>query len=287
MGRSAMIPDDEEESSTLHEARQTDWRIYLSLLFGSLCVVAILSLGAATRPKWQGAGPWMAAADAAGRVQIKRRPLGPTGGSANKSRPAFPADLDAGLLSRWTRTRHWRARYAALLHPEEKAPSTPAASRDQQPSAAGRASAAAKAASAAAAAARAAASATARPKAAAAAEAAANQPSARPAATKPAEAAAVAADQRSDAPWQDLLRLPWQPLLRQQDVQRGLSYYGTGSRMRRLATKLLAGRPIKAYTLGGSVTAGQGASRPAANFVSRFFQFINATFPHRWTKKQL
>lgn len=36
------------------------------------------------------------------------------------------------------------------------------------------------------------------------------------------------------------------------------------------------------YTLGGSVTRGLGATRPEHNYANRFFQLVNASFPHRW-----
>ncbi|KAL4448549.1 hypothetical protein ABPG75_005768 [Micractinium tetrahymenae] len=75
--------------------------------------------------------------------------------------------------------------------------------------------------------------------------------------------------------------LPWQPLLGQHEVARGLSYWGSGERLQRVAAKLLAGQPIKAYTLGGSVTMGRGASRRDLNYAARFFEFLNHTFPHR------
>ncbi|KAL4429381.1 hypothetical protein ABPG77_005155 [Micractinium sp. CCAP 211/92] len=75
--------------------------------------------------------------------------------------------------------------------------------------------------------------------------------------------------------------MPWKPLLSHRDVRRGLSYYGSGDRLQALLAKLQAGRPIKAYTLGGSVTKGQGASAPEKGYASRFFEFINATWPHR------
>ena len=39
--------------------------------------------------------------------------------------------------------------------------------------------------------------------------------------------------------------LPWEPLLTQDDLQRGIGYYGSGARIRRVAAKLLAGKPIK------------------------------------------
>lgn len=77
------------------------------------------------------------------------------------------------------------------------------------------------------------------------------------------------------------LDLPWEPLLTTAELRRGLAYYGSGARLQALASKLLAGRPVKVYTLGGSVTGGGGSSyAPATAYVSRFFQWINATFPH-------
>lgn len=46
-----------------------------------------------------------------------------------------------------------------------------------------------------------------------------------------------------------------------------------------------AGTPLspfffQAYTLGGSVTKGQGARTPQAGYAERFFGFLNATWPH-------
>ncbi|KAL4440672.1 hypothetical protein ABPG77_000381 [Micractinium sp. CCAP 211/92] len=74
---------------------------------------------------------------------------------------------------------------------------------------------------------------------------------------------------------------PWRPLLRSEELQRGLAFYGSGARIQRVASKLLAGHPIKAFTIGGSVTRGAGASSPDRSFPERFFAFLNATFPHR------
>lgn len=37
------------------------------------------------------------------------------------------------------------------------------------------------------------------------------------------------------------LQLPWEPLLTETDVARGLSYYGSGRRLQAVAAKLLAG----------------------------------------------
>ena len=73
---------------------------------------------------------------------------------------------------------------------------------------------------------------------------------------------------------------PWRPILHPSQLQRGLAFYGSGGRIERVAAKLLAGRPIKAFTTGGSVTNGGGASSDATAYPARFFKFLNATFPH-------
>ena len=85
----------------------------------------------------------------------------------------------------------------------------------------------------------------------------------------------------SPAPLQRRLALPWKPILTREELRRGISYYGSGRALDRVAAKLLAGKAIKAVALGGSVTAGGGSSHPSLNYVSLFFNFINETFPHR------
>lgn len=75
--------------------------------------------------------------------------------------------------------------------------------------------------------------------------------------------------------------MPWEPLLTDEEVQRAEGYYGTGRRIRNVASKLMAGQPIQVYTLGASVTRGLGATRPEHNYANRFFSIINATFPHK------
>lgn len=77
------------------------------------------------------------------------------------------------------------------------------------------------------------------------------------------------------------LQFPWKRLLSDEEVQQGIAHYGGGSRLRRVAQKLLAGQPVKVYTLGGSVTFGHGVDDPRLSYPSLFFQFINASFPHR------
>ena len=77
------------------------------------------------------------------------------------------------------------------------------------------------------------------------------------------------------------LIVPWDPMLAAEDVRRGLTYYGSGKRLQAVAAKLLSGEPIKLFTLGGSVTKGQGASSTKAAYPYRLSEFINATFPHR------
>eukprot|EP00887_Chlorella_sp_A99_P000276 scaffold13.g276.t1 len=86
--------------------------------------------------------------------------------------------------------------------------------------------------------------------------------------------------QQASQQWRIGSALPWAQLLSEEEVQRAQGYYGSGRRMRAVAAKLLAGRPIKAYTLGGSVTRGLGASAPNASYPARFFQFVNSSFPH-------
>lgn len=82
------------------------------------------------------------------------------------------------------------------------------------------------------------------------------------------------------------LPLPWQPLLSNAARRRGLAFYGSGRRIERVAARLLAGLPITAATLGGSVTVGagstgqKGGSKPNA-YPQLFFRFLNASFPHR------
>ena len=76
------------------------------------------------------------------------------------------------------------------------------------------------------------------------------------------------------------LRVPWVPALTREEALRGLSYYGSGAAMQRVAAKLLAGQPISVVMLGGSITGGGGASSADLGYASRFFRFINESFPH-------
>ena len=78
------------------------------------------------------------------------------------------------------------------------------------------------------------------------------------------------------------LELPWQPLLTPEEQRRGISYYGSGRALHGVAAKLLAGQPIKAYALGGSITGGGGSTTGQRAYVPRFFEFIRHNFPHRW-----
>lgn len=53
--------------------------------------------------------------------------------------------------------------------------------------------------------------------------------------------------------------------------------------MRRVAAKLLRGQPIKAFTLGGSVTFGHGVpDAQLQSYPARLFQFVEANYPNRW-----
>lgn len=45
--------------------------------------------------------------------------------------------------------------------------------------------------------------------------------------------------------WSGRLTVPWGPLLTQEEAERGLSYWGSGERLKRVAAALLAGKPIK------------------------------------------
>jgi hypothetical protein len=95
-----------------------------------------------------------------------------------------------------------------------------------------------------------------------------------------AKAAAAAAAAPAAKPRHEAV-LPWPPRLAQQELQRGLTYYGSGERFRALAAKLLASQPIKVFTLGGSVTFGNGATSRRQNYANRFFEFLRATFPNK------
>ncbi|KAI7842255.1 hypothetical protein COHA_003896 [Chlorella ohadii] len=84
------------------------------------------------------------------------------------------------------------------------------------------------------------------------------------------------------APPADPAPLPWAPVLSAAQLKRGLSFYGTGQRLERLVAKLMAGQPITAVTIGGSVTWGAGATnRTTHSFPARFFEFLSAAFPHK------
>ncbi len=54
--------------------------------------------------------------------------------------------------------------------------------------------------------------------------------------------------------------MPWPRILEEEDALRGLTYYGSGRGLHRLADKLLAGQPIKIVAMGGSVTAWAGGN---------------------------
>ncbi|KAL4431189.1 hypothetical protein ABPG75_006445 [Micractinium tetrahymenae] len=82
------------------------------------------------------------------------------------------------------------------------------------------------------------------------------------------------------APTPRRLELPWRPLLTPEEQRRGISYYGSGRALHRVAARLLAGQPIKAYALGGSITGGGGATVGQRAYVPRFFEFIRHNFPH-------
>lgn len=74
----------------------------------------------------------------------------------------------------------------------------------------------------------------------------------------------------------------WQPLLTREERLRGISYWGSGGRLQRVAQKLLAGQPVKVFTLGGSVTSGGGSSSSTRlGYVPKFFEFLQHNFPNK------
>ncbi|PRW45267.1 hypothetical protein C2E21_6426 [Chlorella sorokiniana] len=107
------------------------------------------------------------------------------------------------------------------------------------------------------------------------------------------EPAAAAAEQQAAAQPAPLIAQPpplrtlsfppeWQPLLTREERLRGISYWGSGGRLQRVAQKLLTGQPVKVFTLGGSVTSGGGSSSSTKlGYVPRFFEFLQHNFPHK------
>ena len=111
-----------------------------------------------------------------------------------------------------------------------------------------------------------------------------------------------------------LQRVPWEPSLPENELQKGVMSYGDPARMRRFVHKLLAGQPVTVgeweaalvllrqrrpcpccrwsrpatahvascvVAIGGSVTRGHKASDIGqTSFVALLFKWINATFPH-------
>lgn len=72
------------------------------------------------------------------------------------------------------------------------------------------------------------------------------------------------------------LRVPWEPLLAREEVLRGMGYYGSGARLRKVAAKLLAGQPIKVSGLLWGRPAG-GSDARAADTCAR----------HAWLRAEL
>lgn len=105
-----------------------------------------------------------------------------------------------------------------------------------------------------------------------------------PAAAKGAAAAVAAASAAgvglSDE-WMQRLRVPWGPLLTQEEAQRGLAYYGSGQRLQAVVNKLMDGKPIKVFTLGASVTRGIGTTDRKHSYANRLFEYIAHAFPHK------
>ena len=61
------------------------------------------------------------------------------------------------------------------------------------------------------------------------------------------QTAASAGDLAERAAQLRRVSVPWTPLLSQHELERGLTYYGSGERLRAVAAKLLAGQPIKVW----------------------------------------
>ncbi|GAB4816347.1 hypothetical protein N2152v2_003393 [Parachlorella kessleri] len=74
------------------------------------------------------------------------------------------------------------------------------------------------------------------------------------------------------------LAYPW--ALPVGDRRRGLVYRGSGKQLEHVAGKLLAGQPITAVAIGGSITAGMGSMGREFAWPGRFRAWLNATFPH-------
>ncbi|PRW51157.1 hypothetical protein C2E21_5422 [Chlorella sorokiniana] len=81
---------------------------------------------------------------------------------------------------------------------------------------------------------------------------------------------------------QDIVQRLWQyqPFLSQRSLRRGLYSLGDPARMRRFVHKLLSGDQISVSTLGGSVTAGQGAMH-GGPYVARWFNWLNEISPRQ------
>jgi hypothetical protein len=62
-------------------------------------------------------------------------------------------------------------------------------------------------------------------------------------------------------------------VLREEERHRGMSFYGSGGRVRRLGQRLLDGQPITVHMIGGSITA-------HGLYPSLLMSWINSSFPH-------
>ncbi|KAL4444162.1 hypothetical protein ABPG75_011899 [Micractinium tetrahymenae] len=72
----------------------------------------------------------------------------------------------------------------------------------------------------------------------------------------------------------------YQPSLTWKEMDRAIFSLGDASRLRRVAAKLLAGKPVSVAFLGGSLTVGFAADRIGqTNFAARFLTWIKETFP--------
>jgi hypothetical protein len=69
------------------------------------------------------------------------------------------------------------------------------------------------------------------------------------------------------------MEMPWQAVLTEEERARGISFYGSGGRLRAVGRRLLEGQPIHVHLLGGSITA-QG------RYAELLAAWLNASFPH-------
>mmetsp|Transcript_20365 Transcript_20365/g.61368 ORF Transcript_20365/g.61368 Transcript_20365/m.61368 type:complete len:555 (-) Transcript_20365:1448-3112(-) len=76
------------------------------------------------------------------------------------------------------------------------------------------------------------------------------------------------------------IKYTFESVLEPDMLRRGIVTRGDELRARRLMHRLKNGEPINVVVVGGSITAGHGATPQYFNFGARFFHWMNDTFPH-------